>query len=127
MFQIHPVGILALVAFVMCLSLAMVLFRVGSAGNVARMLAFGIRDVCWGFVYGSAIWMIWSGQYAVVDSDASTPIYLVYIFGTLLAVPLIAYGILRTQHATRSVFPRPTPSLWRMRLTGLVSTAGSAS
>jgi hypothetical protein len=232
MFQIHPVGILALVALVMCLSLAIVLFRVGTAGNVARMLAlllvvegvtlistgfidlfltqaatasswypawlraeeivhtlgdcamlalyppflaaalktdltrpfagkhmrialaiasvalffavmlsplkfgatllyilltlffgfalvasiqawqiasgaarsrarafalaFGFRDVCWGIVYGTAIWMIWSGQYAVVDSDASTPIYLVYIFGTLFAVPLIAYGILRT-------------------------------
>jgi hypothetical protein len=70
----------------------------GAARSRARAfaLAFGVRDVCWGIVYGTAIWMIWSGQYAVVDSDASTPIYLVYIFGTLFAIPLIAYGILRT-------------------------------
>ena len=26
-------------------------------------LAFGIRDVCWGFVYAAAIWLIWSGTY----------------------------------------------------------------
>lgn len=60
-------------------------------------LAFGIRDVCWGFVYAAAIWMIWEGTYAVVDSDASSAPYIVYALGTLLAVPLIAYGILRTQ------------------------------
>jgi hypothetical protein len=62
----------------------------------AFVVAFGVRDVCWGFVYGTAIAMIWFGQYSVVDSDASGPIYLVYVFGTLIAVPLIAYGILRT-------------------------------
>ncbi len=69
----------------------------GAARSRARAftLAFGFRDVCWGIVYGTAIWMIWSGQYALVDSNASTPIYIVYAFGTLLAVPLIAYGILR--------------------------------
>jgi hypothetical protein len=33
----------------------------------------------------------------VVDPDASGPIYFLYAFGTFLAVPLIAYGILRTQ------------------------------
>lgn len=60
-------------------------------------LAFGIRDVCWGFVYSAAIWLIWSGTYEVVDSDASGLPYIVYALGTLLAVPLIAYGILRTQ------------------------------
>ncbi len=61
----------------------------------AFALSFGFRDICWGFVYGYAIWMIWFGQYYVVDPDASTPIYYVYAFGTLFAVPLIAYGILR--------------------------------
>jgi len=60
-------------------------------------LAFGIRDVCWGFVYAAAIWLIWSGTYELVDSDASGLPYIVYALGTLLAVPLIAYGILRTQ------------------------------
>jgi len=64
------------------------------AGSFA--LAFGIRDICWGFVYGAAITMVYSGQYEIVDSDASGPVYIVYALGTLLAVPLIAYGILRT-------------------------------
>ncbi len=72
------------------------------AAGVARSrasafaLAFGIRDVCWGFVYGTAVWMIWFEQYLIVDPEASSPIYLVYALGTLLAVPLIAYGILRS-------------------------------
>jgi len=60
-------------------------------------LAFGIRDVSWGFVYAAAIWLIWSGTYQLVDSDASGLPYIIYALGTLLAVPLIAYGILRTQ------------------------------
>lgn len=74
-----------------------------SATGAARIraryfaLAFGFRDVCWGLVYGGAIWMIWFGQYHVVDPDASSPIYIIYALGTLIAVPLIAYGILRTQ------------------------------
>ncbi len=62
----------------------------------AFALAFGIRDVCWGFVYATAISMIWFGQYYTVDPNASTPIYYAYAFGTIFAVPLIAYGILRT-------------------------------
>ena len=39
MFQAHPVGILALVAFAMCLALAVTLYRVESASGAARMLA----------------------------------------------------------------------------------------
>ena len=60
-------------------------------------LAFGIRDICWGFVYAAAIWLIWTGRYELVDSDASELPYIIYALGTLLAVPPIAYGILRTQ------------------------------
>ena len=60
-------------------------------------IAFGVRDVCWSIAYGGAIIMIWFGEYHVVDPDASGPLYVVYALGTLLAVPLIAYGILRTQ------------------------------
>ena len=73
--------------------------QTGAARARARSfaLAFGVRDVCWGFVYGGAIVMIQMGQYEVVDGDASSPIYIVYALGTLLAIPLIAYGILRTQ------------------------------
>jgi len=60
-------------------------------------LAFGIRDVCWGIAYSYAIWMIWTGTYLVVDAEASGIAYIIYALGTLLAVPLIAYGVLRTQ------------------------------
>jgi len=71
----------------------------GSARSRARAFttAFGLRDICWGYAYGGAILMIWSGQYAVVDTDASGLPYVFYALGSLLAVPLIAYGILRTQ------------------------------
>ncbi len=60
------------------------------------MLAFGFRDICWGFVYLTAFtaeWWTeynWEGLFGTVHATA-------YIFGTLVAVPLIAYGILRTQ------------------------------
>jgi hypothetical protein len=71
----------------------------GAARSRARAftMAFGFRDICWGFAYGSAIWMIFSQSYAVVDTDASGLPYVVYALGTLVAVPLITYGILRTQ------------------------------
>jgi len=65
------------------------------AGTFA--LAFGARDICWGYAYGMATWWLWTGTYQVVDPDASGLPYIVYALGTLLAVPLIAYGILRTQ------------------------------
>jgi len=60
-------------------------------------MAFGFRDICWGFVYGSGIWMIFAQTYVVVDTDASGLPYIMYALGTLMAVPLIAYGILHTQ------------------------------
>ena len=71
----------------------------GSARSRARSftMAFGLRDICWGYAYGGAILMIWSGQYKVVEPDASGLPYVFYALGSLLAVPLIAYGILRTQ------------------------------
>ena len=71
----------------------------GAARSRARAftLAFGFRDICWGFAYGSGIWMIFSQSYAVVDTDASGLPYIMYALGTLVAVPLITYGILRTQ------------------------------
>ncbi len=65
----------------------------------AFTFAFGFRDICWGVVYGFAIYAIRLGEYEVVDAEASSSfynyIYLIYAFGTLVAVPLIAYGILR--------------------------------
>jgi hypothetical protein len=65
------------------------------AGTFA--IAFGVRDLCWGVVYGWATIVLWQGTYAIVDPNASTAPYLIYSLGTLLAVPLIAYGILNTQ------------------------------
>lgn len=65
------------------------------AGTFA--VAFGVRDVCWSFVYGWATLVLWQGAYAIVDPSAPTLPFLAYALGTLLAVPLIAYGILRTQ------------------------------
>jgi len=65
------------------------------AGTFA--IAFGVRDVCWSFAYGWATLVLWQGTYAIVDPNASTAPYLIYALGTLLAVPLIAYGILKSQ------------------------------
>lgn len=64
------------------------------AGTFA--IAFGVRDVCWSFVYGWATLVLWQGTYAIVDPSAPTAPFLVYVLGTLFAVPLIAYGILKT-------------------------------
>jgi hypothetical protein len=60
------------------------------------VLAFGFRDLCWGYNYGFATWEIWwsTNPNAGWEPDFG---YICYIFGTLVAVPLIAYGILRTQ------------------------------
>lgn len=60
-------------------------------------LAFGSRDILWGPIYAGATWALWAGTYMVVDPDASGPLYFLYALGTFLAVPLIAYGILKTQ------------------------------
>lgn len=61
--------------------------------------AFGLRDACWGFVHGGAIWLIWIGPYNPSDasSEMDRPLKVFYAPGTLIAVPIIAYGILRTK------------------------------
>lgn len=61
-------------------------------------LAFGFRDVCWFSVYAAGAWIVWSG----INLGEDPPAYLDYLdvlyrLGTLLYVPTIAYGILRTQ------------------------------
>ena len=74
----------------------------GAARGRARSfaLAFGFRDICWGVVYAGAIWLIFSGKYAITEPDADDPtqkaLNILYACGTLFYVPLIAYGILRT-------------------------------
>lgn len=62
-------------------------------------LAFGFRDICWTFVYSVALWWVWSGVALDISPYDSLPMWHTasYISGTLVAVPLIAYGILRTQ------------------------------
>lgn len=68
--------------------------------NVARArsfaIAFGIRDVCWGLVYAASIAMVWTDTYMYELNEFALLVKVVYALGTLLAVPLIAYGILRT-------------------------------
>ena len=57
-------------------------------------LAFGFRDICWGFIYIDGIIVIATGLFGTPEPDY---FYTIYACGTFLAVPLIAYGILRTQ------------------------------
>lgn len=70
----------------------------GTARTRARFfaLAFGFRDVCWSFIYVVAL----AETLSVLpspDPDFAANYFVVYTLGTLVAVPLIAYGILRTQ------------------------------
>ena len=86
----------ALVASIHAWSVA----KAGTARTRAGIfaLAFGLRDVCWGFVYAVCIWEIWAGTYfELTITTLHMVVNLVYALGTLIAVPLIAYGILLTQ------------------------------
>jgi hypothetical protein len=69
----------------------------GAARTRARWfaIAFGVRDVLWGYVYLQTTLQVWAGTMAEIPYDPTDPIMLYYALGTLLAVPLIAYGILR--------------------------------
>ena len=64
------------------------------AGTLA--VAFGVRDACWFTTYAVAAQLTLQGA-GTNPSDYPTIWYLVYAGGTFLAVPIIAYGILRTQ------------------------------
>lgn len=65
----------------------------GQARTRARIfgLAFGIRDICWGYIYFQSF----RGMFVDPDALPDIAFYVVYVLGTLVAVPLIAYGILR--------------------------------
>jgi hypothetical protein len=67
----------------------------GVARDRARIfaIAFGIRDIGWGISYAVLFWVIWTDSSWM---DYLVPTKLTYALGTLFAVPLIAYGILRT-------------------------------
>ena len=68
----------------------------GIARTRARIfvLAFGFRDVCWGFIYIHGISLIVRGLLGEPEPEF---FHIIYASGTFFAVPLIAYGILRTQ------------------------------
>jgi hypothetical protein len=89
----------ALFGYALCASIQAWRNAVGEARLRARsfVIAFGIRDVFWFIAYGWAILLIHQGTYSVVEMDVTGTPYVMYALGTLLAVPLIAYGILRTQ------------------------------
>lgn len=70
----------------------------GEARIKARIftIAFGIRDVCWNIVYFMA--MVGTiAQAAWLSGETASRLFILYPLGTLISVPLIAYGILRTQ------------------------------
>lgn len=60
-------------------------------------LAFGLRDLGWGLSYSIAAWMMWTHPDPYAMPAIAWLGKLVYALGTLLAIPLIAYGILRTK------------------------------
>jgi hypothetical protein len=57
-------------------------------------LAFGLRDLCWGFIYAHGISLIVRG---LMGESEPAFFSIIYAGGTLFAIPLITYGILRTQ------------------------------
>ena len=60
--------------------------------------AFGFRDICWGFIYIAGTLQILQLGGAPEFHGAEVDVYyIIYVLGTLVAVPMIAYGILRTQ------------------------------
>jgi hypothetical protein len=73
-------------------------WRIAQGAAKARalifVLAFGFRDICWGYIYIVGTLDIWSSDNVHTGGEWD---YFVYVLGTLVAVPLIAYGILRTQ------------------------------
>jgi hypothetical protein len=60
-------------------------------------LAFGFRDVGWGLSYAIFAWLMWTQPDLAIMPDMGWLGKIVYALGTLIAVPLVAYGILRTQ------------------------------
>jgi hypothetical protein len=105
--QISPLELGATLLYAilsLCFSFAMVVSIhawLTTAPGIARdrarsfALAFGIRDICWGFVYAISIYDIAVGSY--MSEVQFRFIDYIYYLGTLIYVPIVAYGILRTQ------------------------------
>jgi hypothetical protein len=60
-------------------------------------LAFGLRDLGWGLSYAIFAWLMWTQPAMTSMPDVGWLGKFVYALGTLIAIPLIAYGVLRTQ------------------------------
>lgn len=92
------VAMVALFAFAFVASLLAWRDSVGIGRKRARIfaIAFGIRDSFWGIVYAVMVYDLLRGDYAPVFFEVPSW-FLFYVLGTAIAVPLIAYGILRTQ------------------------------
>ena len=60
-------------------------------------LAFGLRDLGWGLSFGIFAWLNWTHPDPNSMPDVAWLGKFVYALGTLLSVPLIAYGILRAR------------------------------
>ena len=58
-------------------------------------LAFGLRDLGWCMSYGIFSWLMWTQPELTEMNDSAWLGKIVYALGTLFAVPLIAYGVLR--------------------------------
>lgn len=65
------------------------------------VIGFGIRDIFWGIIYLQAIFLVLTGNYNFTPETASDVgidwMSIIYALGTFIAIPMIAYGILRTQ------------------------------
>lgn len=96
-------------------------WRTASGASRARAraftIAFGVRDVCWGALYGYAVWNIGVGRYEMIDGEPTGNFFMLYALGTLLSAPLIAYGILRTQ-----LFDIDLRIRWTIRQSTLAAT-----
>jgi len=87
--------------FVYALVASIHAWRTASSGIVRERagifaLAFGLRDLGWCMSYGIFAWLMWTQPELTVLPEIGWFGKIVYALGTLLAVPLIAYGILRT-------------------------------
>lgn len=58
-------------------------------------IAFGLRDLSWGLSYAIFAWLVSTQPELRLVTDLGFLGKIVYALGTLLAVPLIAYGVLR--------------------------------
>jgi len=92
------VAMALLFAFALVAAIAAWRIAQGAARQRALIfvLAFGFRDLCWGFVYTVAFRILWFDLGEVPPATANL-LGVTYLLGTLVSVPLIAYGILRTQ------------------------------